>query len=64
MCVAQLKTPSDLKPGLALQRIDDYVETAGHGNDVDGPLFRPLKNPAGQGNIDRPLTHGASIIVF
>jgi integrase/recombinase XerD len=26
---------------------------------TDGPLFRPLKNPAGRGNTDRPLTHGA-----
>src|SRR5947209_19072479 len=25
----------------------------------DGSLFRPLKNPAGQGNTERPLTHGA-----
>jgi hypothetical protein len=23
------------------QRIDDYLATAGHGNDLDGPLFRP-----------------------
>jgi hypothetical protein len=28
-------------------------------HDADGPLFRPLKNPAGQGDTQRPLTHGA-----
>src|SRR3954452_11413876 len=44
---------------LALQWIHEYLETAGHGQDADGPLFRPLKNPAGQGKTDRPLTHGA-----
>ena len=35
------------------------MAAAGHGNDVEGPLFRPLKNPTGQGNTDRQLTHGA-----
>ena len=44
---------------LALERIHDYLQAAGHGEDADGPLFRPLKNPAGQGNTERPLTHGA-----
>jgi integrase len=44
---------------LALERIHDYLQAAGHGEDADGPLFRPLKNPAGQGATDRPLTHGA-----
>ena len=44
---------------LALQRIDDYLKAAGHSTDTDGPLFRPIKNPAEQGNTDRPLTHGA-----
>ena len=44
---------------LALQRIHDYLEAAGHSNQPDGPLFRPFKNPAGQGNTDRPLTQGA-----
>jgi integrase/recombinase XerD len=43
---------------LALQRIDDYLAAAGHLGDTDGPLFRAIKNPAGQGN-GRPLTHGA-----
>jgi integrase len=44
---------------LALQRIHDYLEIADHTGDNDGPLLWPLKNPAGQGNINRPLTHGA-----
>jgi integrase len=44
---------------LALERIHDYLQAAGHGEDAEGSLFRPLKNPAGQGKIDRPLTHGA-----
>ena len=43
----------------ALKRIHDYLQAAGHGEDAEGPLFRPLKNPAGQGRMDRPLTHGA-----
>jgi hypothetical protein len=37
----------------------DYLQAAGHDEYADGPLFRPLKNPAGQGNTGRPLTHGA-----
>jgi hypothetical protein len=38
---------------------ESTIAAAGHGNDVEGPLFRPLKNPTGQGNTDQPLTHGA-----
>ena len=34
------------------ERIHDYLQAAGHGGDVDGPLFRPLKNPAGRGDTD------------
>jgi len=44
---------------LAIERIHAYLQAAGHGEDPDGPLFRPLKNPAGQGDTNRPLTHGA-----
>ena len=44
---------------LALERIHDYLEAVGHREDADGPRFRPLKNPAGRGRTDRPLTHGA-----
>jgi integrase/recombinase XerD len=28
-----------------LERINDYLDAAGHGQDLDGPLFRPVKNP-------------------
>jgi integrase/recombinase XerD len=31
-------------PG-AQQRISEYLDAAGHGQDFDGPLFRPVKNP-------------------
>jgi integrase/recombinase XerD len=41
---------------VALNRVHDYLEAAGHAR---GPLFRPLKNPRGQGEINRPLSHGA-----
>src|SRR5437868_2424345 len=44
---------------LALQWIHAYLAAADHGQDMEGPLFRPVKNPAGQGRTDRPLTHGA-----
>jgi site-specific recombinase XerD len=44
---------------LALGRIHDYLEASGHGHDLEGPLFRPVKNPAGQGYTERSLTHGA-----
>jgi integrase/recombinase XerD len=48
----------------AAQRIRDYLDMAGHGNDIEGPLFRPVKdNCKGQvsrrhiypGAIDRVL---------
>ncbi len=38
----------------ALARINDYLSAAGHRDDLDGPLFRPLKNPLG-GTVDRAL---------
>ena len=44
---------------LAVERIHEYLQAAGHGEDADGPLFRPLKNPAGRGDTDRPLTQAA-----
>lgn len=34
--------------------IYDYMEAAGHGQDVDGPLFRPVKNNA-TGRLDKAL---------
>lgn len=41
-------------PG-ALQRISEYLETAGHASDIEGPLFRPVKNPMG-GQLRKRLT--------
>ncbi len=32
----------------ACERIADYLEAAGHGADASGPLFRPVKTPAGR----------------
>jgi site-specific recombinase XerD len=43
-------------PG-ALERIVDYLDVAGHGEILDGPLFRPVKNP--NGSLDKPLTGAA-----
>ena len=34
---------------LALERIHDYLQAAGHAEDADAPLFRPLKNRRGGG---------------
>ena len=39
---------------LALQRIDDYLATAGHSGQPDGPLFRLLKTRQGRGT---PTVH-------
>lgn len=44
---------------LAREHIHDYLAAAGHGENADGPLFRPLKNPAERGGTNRPLTHEA-----
>ena len=41
-------------PG-ALERIDDYLEHAGHGGDEDAPLFQPVKNNR-TGNLAKPLS--------
>jgi integrase/recombinase XerD len=41
----------------ALNRIHDYLGAAGHGADSDGPLFRPVKNPARGGRTQRALSH-------
>ena len=41
----------------SLQRISEYLERAGHGDDADGALFRPMKNSAG--SVMKALTgHG------
>ncbi len=42
----------------ALARISDYLETCGHGGDAAGALFRPVKNPRGQGKLTGALTPG------
>ncbi|MHC1765219.1 MAG: tyrosine-type recombinase/integrase [Verrucomicrobiia bacterium] len=41
-------------PG-SLERINEYLEAAGHKDDLDGPMFRPVKNP-----IDGDLTKALS----
>lgn len=43
-----------IHPG-ALGRINDYLALAGHGQDVKGALFRPVKNPV-DGNLNKPLS--------
>jgi len=35
-------------------RIHDYLEAAGHGDDDQGPLFRPIRNNR-TGRIDKAL---------
>lgn len=43
----------------ALARINDYLEAAGHGGEAAGALFRPMKNPRGQGNrLDVAISPG------
>ncbi len=39
----------------ALERITDYLETAGHRNDLNGSLFRPVKNNA-TNDLLKPLS--------
>lgn len=34
--------------------IKEYLETAGHGDDLGGPLFRPVKNNT-TGTLNKPL---------
>lgn len=41
----------------AVQRIRSYLEAAGHAEDLDGPLFRPLKN---NGKVNRSMGPEAS----
>ena len=38
----------------AIQRIEDYLQAAGHGGDLKGALFRPLRNRP-SGDLDKPL---------
>lgn len=39
---------------LAASLIEDYLEAAGHREDLEGALFRPVCNP--RGTLERPLT--------
>lgn len=39
----------------ALDRISEYLDAAGHGEDLAGPLFRPVRNTV-DGNLERQLT--------
>lgn len=40
------------------ERIDDYLQTAGHVEDANGPLFRPVKNTT-TGDLDKAITASA-----
>jgi len=42
----------------ALERINDYLDAAGHREDQNGALFRPVKNPI-TGDLEKPLSAGA-----
>jgi len=39
----------------ALDRINEYLEAAGHKENIDGPLFRPVKNNS-TGNLEKSLS--------
>ena len=39
----------------ALEKINDYLESAGHERQLNSPLFRPVKNPF-DGNLEKPLS--------
>lgn len=43
----------------ALEAIDNYLGAAGHREDVDGALFRPVKNPSGGGDTEKSLSPSA-----
>lgn len=40
---------------MGLRLIEEYLALAGHGRDLDGPLFRPVKNNRTAEKLDRPL---------
>jgi len=57
------KGGEDLSLAINLQSaqwIDDYLAAAGHGNDAEGPLFRPLRKNQPELDLWRPL-HPVSI---
>ena len=39
----------------ALEKINDYLEAAGHGKESNSPLFRPVKNPS-TGDLEKSLS--------
>jgi len=41
----------------SLRLVSEYLLAAGHGSELDGPLFRPIRNPRG-GQITQALTPG------
>jgi site-specific recombinase XerD len=43
---------------IAQGRLHDYLEAAGHGEDFEGPLFRPIRNNR-TGDLNRPLDRSA-----
>lgn len=45
-------------------RIKDYLVIAGHEEDMEGPLFRPLKNNGKRSNPNRSMTPGAIDLVL
>jgi len=66
------KTRNIVAHAVVLERIHDYLEVAGHGEQKKGPLFRPLRNnvtgdlnktihPNSMANILRPYTAKAGI---
>ena len=42
----------------ALARIEEYLEAAGHRQEVEGPLFRPIKNNRSGKRLEAALTPG------
>jgi hypothetical protein len=54
MLSIQRSTPAEGSAGGVGGRIHDYLEAAGHGDDEQGPLFRPIRNNR-TGRIDKAL---------
>ena len=52
MLPIQRSTPAEGSVGGVGGRIHDYLEAAGHGDDEQGPLFRPIRNNR-TGRIDK-----------
>lgn len=46
-----------------VSRIKDYLEAVGHGDDLDGPLFRPIKNNT-TGEMRKPISGTAVYQIF